>query len=215
MPPDKEDTKMSKTDEKAAAKAAKEAEAKKAAEQKAKEAQVAAEKAKKEAEKIAAQKAKEAEKAAAKAKADAEKAQKAADREKAKAAKEAEKAEAKAAREKEREEKRKAKEAEREARKNQPRQPKPWVDLPAGGKQQAPREGSVLHRCLELIEKNKGATLEEMQALIGEKHQIRRLLAWGHRERGYGFVMVNGKIKALAPNLVIPTPKAATQPSAN
>ena len=207
----------------------KEAEAKKAAAEK------QAAEAKKAAEKVAAEKQKAAEKAAAEAKRAAEKATKDAEREKEKAAKEAEKAKVKAAkdaeraakeaekeaakatREAERAAKKAAKEAEREARKNQPRVPrvKPWEDMQPGGKQRPPREGSVFYKTLELMKSNKGATLEDIQATIGDKHVARRLLTWAHRECGYGFVMspTTKKITALAPNVIQPAPKAA--PTAN
>src|SRR5690242_17135594 len=191
---------MSKQDpekQKAAEAKQKEAEAKKL------EAQKAAEKAKAEAEKAAKKAKEEAEKAAAKAAKEAEKAAE-------KAKKEAEKAEAKAKREAERAEAKAKREAEKEARKGQPRPPKPWQDLPHGHEQQAPREGSVLHKTLEFMAKNKGATLQEIQDLIGEKHNARRLLTWAHRERGYGFVMIKERITPLAPNLRVEKPKTET-----
>ncbi len=110
-----------------------------------------------------------------------------------------------------------SKEAEKAARKSAPRVPKvkPWEDLQAGAEQQAPREGSALHTALELIKTHKGATLEEIQAAIGDKHIARRLLTWANRERGYGFVMTKNsqKIQALAPNLR--QPKVVAQPAAN
>lgn len=200
-------------DDKAAAAEAKKAAADKAAadaKKKADDAKVAADK--------AAAKAKaDADKAKAKAEDTAKKVKEKADKDaakaKEKAAATAQKEAVKVAKEKEREATKAAKAAEREARKNAPRVPKvkPWEDLPAGAEQQAPREGSVLYTTLELIKTNRGATLDEIQAAVGDKHPVRRLLTWANRERGYGFVMTKNtqKIQAIAPNLRMPKPVAA------
>ena len=202
---------MSKQDEKQAAAAAK-AEAAKLEAEKAK---VAAAKAAEKAKAEAAKEAEKAAKAAEKAKLDAAKAaekaklvaEKAAEKAKAEAAKEAEKA-AKAA---EREKLKAEKAAAKEARKGQPRAPKPWEDLEPGAQQKMPREGSVAYKTLELRKATKGATIEDIQNTIGEKHTARTLINWMHRELGFGFVMTKTtqKINSLAPNIKVPTPKAA------
>lgn len=170
-----------------------------------------------EADKKAAQAKAEADKKAAEAKAAADKiaasAAKAKEREAAKAAKDKERAAAKAAKDEERAKKKAEREAAREARKNAPRAPrppKPWEDLDPGAKQKAPRAPSVAHDTLELMKTNKGATLEDIQNTIGPKHKARGLLSWMNKELGYGFVMTKTtqKIQALAPNLIVPAPKA-------
>lgn len=211
------DAKKAAADLKAKEAEAKAKEAAKLAEKAAKEKAAAAEKAAKDAEKAKEKAAKDAEKAAAKAKADADAEAKKAAKAAEKAAEVAAKEAAKAEKIKEREAIKAQRAADREARKNQPRQPKAWEDLPAGGMQQAPREGSVLHTVLECIHKNKGATEAELQAVLPAKHEVRRLLRWANRERGYGFVMTKstGKIQALAPNLKVVAPKATATAPAN
>lgn len=194
------------------------ADAQKAADKARLDAQKAADKAKADAEKVAAKAKADAEKIAAKAKSDAEKAS-------LKAAKDAAAESAKALKAKERADKQAAKAAEREAKKNAPRVPKikPWEDLQAGAKQQAPREGSVGWKLLELIKKNKGATLDEIQTELGgptSNHQARTLISWLNKERGYGFIMTKttGRVMALAPNLIVEvkkTPATAAAPAGN
>lgn len=198
------------------------ADAKKAAADKAAaEAKAKADKAKAEADKLIAKNKADADKAAAKAVEDAKKlaakAEKDAAKAKEKADEQAKKDAEKAQKAAERDAKKAQKAAEREARKSEPRPPKPWEDLPAGAEQQAPREPSVLHTVLEMIAKNKGATLDELQAAVGEKHPIRALLRWANRERGYGFVMTKStqKIMALAPNLRVAKVAAAAAPAGN
>lgn len=86
---------------------------------------------------------------------------------------------------------------------------KPWEDMKAGKVQQAPREGSVLDKTLKLIDKRKnGATLEEIQSEIGDKHSAARLLRWAHVERGYGFTKDDkGRVSYSAPNVKAPAKK--------
>lgn len=187
------------------------------ADKKAADAKAAAEKKAAEAKKIADKAAKDAEAAKAKAAKDAEKAAE-------KAKKEASRAEEKAAKEKQRESERAAKKAEKEAEKAKRKaereankgKPKAWEDLPAGAKQQPPRDGSVGAAMLAHITANKGATEQDLQdnvcSKMGKGHNVRKLIRFLHQERGYGFTQIKsgvntGKITFQAPNLVVPTPK--------
>ena len=95
-----------------------------------------------------------------------------------------------------------------------PRAPAEWSDLPEGEHQQEPRPDSVASKTLLLIDANQGATLDEIQAEIGEKHSARRLLTWMNKERGYGFTMTDGKILYQANNVTIPVPAPKAKPVA-
>lgn len=96
----------------------------------------------------------------------------------------------------------------------EPRQPKEWEDLPEGKEQQLPRPGSVLAITLDLIKEKRGATLEEIQTAIGEKHVAMRLLRWANKERGFGFTKTasSGKIQVQASNIKVPVVKEPKPP---
>jgi hypothetical protein len=50
-----------------------------------------------------------------------------------------------------------------------------------------PRPGSVLAVTLDLIRTSNGATLAEIDAAIGPKHDALKLLQWANENKGYGW----------------------------
>lgn len=96
----------------------------------------------------------------------------------------------------------------------EPRKPREWEDLPEGKEQQMPRPASVLDKTLNLIKEKRGATLEEIQAVIGEKHDAMRLLRWANKERGFGFTRTasSGKIQVQMSNVKQPPVKEPKPP---
>jgi hypothetical protein len=58
---------------------------------------------------------------------------------------------------------------------------------PSGADIKEPRPGSVLAITLDLMKTNGGATLEEINAAIGPKHDALKLLIWAHENKGYGW----------------------------
>lgn len=67
------------------------------------------------------------------------------------------------------------------------REKKVFRDMEPGEIQKTPKDGSVLHKTIELCRKLDGATLEEIQVEIGEKHDALKLLLWANEERGWGW----------------------------
>lgn len=66
--------------------------------------------------------------------------------------------------------------------------PKEFQDMePKGMEIKDPRPGSVMAITLELVKKNGGATIDEIQAAIGVKHDALKLLQWMNENRGYGW----------------------------
>lgn len=76
--------------------------------------------------------------------------------------------------------------------------PKVFEDMEPATEQQIPRPGSVLAITIDLCRANaEGATMEEIQAAIGPKHDALKLMQWGAANRGWGWKMVNNRIKVL------------------
>jgi hypothetical protein len=78
----------------------------------------------------------------------------------------------------------------REKKEKGPRKasPKEFVDMePKGMEIKEPRPGSVMAITLDIIKEKGGATLEEIQAAIGPKHDALKLLVWMNENRGYGW----------------------------
>lgn len=69
--------------------------------------------------------------------------------------------------------------------------PSEFQDMPLNAELLAsvkePRPGSVLALTLDLIAKQNGATLEEIQEIIGPKHNALKLLQWANENKGYGW----------------------------
>lgn len=70
-------------------------------------------------------------------------------------------------------------------------------DMPPTGEDIKPfKPGSVMAVTVELMEKQDGATVEEIQAAIGPKHQALKLMQWMNENKGIGFKMgEDGKIR--------------------
>lgn len=76
----------------------------------------------------------------------------------------------------------------KEPREPKARPPREFHDMePTGADIKEPRPGSVLALTLDTIKEKGGATLDEIQAVIGPKHDALKLLQWANENRGYGW----------------------------
>lgn len=77
---------------------------------------------------------------------------------------------------------------ERKPREQKPRAPRDFQDMePRDYVKADPRPGSVLAMTLDLIRTNGGATLDEINAVIGPKHDALKLMQWANENKGYGW----------------------------
>lgn len=81
--------------------------------------------------------------------------------------------------------------APKEKKERTPRKaaPKEFQDMEPSGEVKESRPGSVMAVTVDLIKEKNGATLEEIQAAIGPKHDALKLLQWMNANRGYGWRM--------------------------